>query len=151
MAVSAAMPQPVEITISGEVTHPGTFPALPGSRIGDLIKKSRPKRFADLSGIDHDSQVEKTLELKIPKMFEISIRVVGAVEAPQELKVLPGSRICDLKSKIHCAPNADLRFFKQRRLLKNGEMIFIPRKEVAIQPVVEQEKTPISTGEQEHS
>jgi hypothetical protein len=120
---------PVEIAISGEVARPGTFSALPGARLGDLIKKSRPKPFADLQGIDLDSPVEKALEISIPRLSEISVRIEGAVVAPTELTLPAGSRICDLKPKIECAKDADLRFFKRRRLLKNGDLVHIPQKE----------------------
>lgn len=118
---------PVEIVISGEVAHPGTFSALPGTRLGDLVKKSRPKRFADLTDIDLDSPVEKALELQIPLLSEISVRVEGAVAAPIELKLPPGSRICDLKPKIECEEDANPQFFKRRRLLKNGETVLVPK------------------------
>ncbi len=121
--------EPVEIVISGEVAHPCAFSALPGTRLGDLIKKSRPKRFADLTGIDLDSPVEKAMELLIPRLAEISVRIEGAVAVPIELRLPPGSRICDLKTKIECGGNANLQFFKKRRLLKNGEIVHVPKKE----------------------
>jgi SLBB domain-containing protein len=129
IACASVAVRPVEIAISGEVAHPGVFSALPGTRIGDLVKKSCPKRFADLTGIDLDSPVEKALELAIPRLSELSVRIEGAVTAPIELKVPAGSRICDLKPKIECSGDANLQFFKKRRLLKNGEIIYVPKKE----------------------
>ncbi len=129
MSYAREVIHPVEIIISGEVAHPGAFSALPGTRIGDLVKKSRPKRFADLKGIDLDSPVEKALELVIPRLSEISVRIEGAVAVPIELKLPAGSRICDLKPKIECDGNANLQFFKKRRLLKNGEIVYVPKKE----------------------
>jgi hypothetical protein len=118
---------PVDIAISGEVTHPGIFSAVPGTKIADTIKKSRPKCFADLRGIDLERPVEEPLELVIPRLSEIMIRIDGAIATPIELILPVGSRICDLKAKIEYAPDADLRFFRKRRLLKNGETIVIPR------------------------
>ena len=118
----------VDIAISGEVAHPGVFPAALGSRLGDTVKKSRPKCFADLRGIDLDRPVEKAIDLAIPRMSEILIRIEGAVAAPIDLLMPSGSRICDLKPKIECDSDADLRFFRKRRLLKNGETILIPQR-----------------------
>lgn len=130
IAVADAIEHPVDIRISGEVLRPGLYPALPGTRIGDLIKKSRPKRFADLRGIDLDRPIDKSMDISIPLLSEIAIRIEGAVIEPLDLKMLPGSRICDLKSKIQCERDADLRYLKRRRLLKDGEIVIIPRKEL---------------------
>jgi len=120
--------EPFDITITGEVLHPGTFTALPGTRLGDLVKKSRPKRFANLRSLDLDRPIESSMEIVIAKLNEISIRVEGAVSEPVDLKLPTGSRIYDLKSKIQCSKDADPKFFKQRRLLKDKETLIIPAK-----------------------
>jgi len=134
IALSDAVEHPVNIVISGEVFRPGVYPALPGTRIGDLIKKSRPKRFADLRAIELDRPIDKPLDIAIPLLSEISIRIEGAVIEPLDLKMPPGSRICDLKSKIQCERDADLHYLKRRRLLKDGETVVIPRKELPAAP-----------------
>jgi hypothetical protein len=117
-----------KIAISGEVLHPGVFSCQAGARLGDAVKKSRPKRFADLQGLDLDSPVKSSLEIVIPKLTQVSIRVVGAVVEPIELSLPPGSRISDLKTKVACKEGADLKFFKRQRLLKHGETIEVPER-----------------------
>ena len=126
---AAKLENTLDVSIVGEVSKPGVYRALLGSRLGDLVKKSKPKRFADLQMIDLDSPVEKSLNIEIAQLKELSVRIEGAVLEPIELKVAPGSRVCDLKSKIQCSENADLKYFKRRRLLKNGELILVPAKE----------------------
>jgi len=118
--------QQVEVEISGEVARPGVFRATAGSRLGDLVKKSRPKRFADLRHLNLDEPVSSNLQIRLESLAEIVVRIEGAAE-PIELRLPAGSRICDLKSKIRCAPEADPKFFKKRRLLKDGETVAIPK------------------------
>lgn len=126
---SSAIERLIDIEISGEVLRPGVYSALPGVRLGDLVKKSRPKRFADLQGFDLDSPVEVPLNLVIPKLAEITVKVEGAVAEEVELTMPSGSRVCDLKSKIHLDKGADSAYLKRRRFLQNGEVVVIPRQQ----------------------
>lgn len=121
--------EPVEVSISGSVSRPGVYSVHAGTRIGDLIKKCRPKQFADLRGIDLDGLIENSIHLAIPELTEITVRITGAVSGEVEFTVPVRSRICDLKSKVQLDDCADVDFFKRRRVLKSEEVIVIPRKE----------------------
>ncbi len=63
-------------------------------------------------------------------LTEITVHVRGAVLEPAQLKMPVQSRICDLKSKISLASNADRTFFRRKKRLKNGEIIEVPKKTV---------------------
>lgn len=126
-AVEESVECHIDIGIIGEVSRPGVYSVVPGTRIGDLIKKSRPKRYADLSFIDLDSPAVVACELIVPQLKELTVQIEGAVAEPLTLTMPIGSRISDLKSKIQSEKDADLGFFKRRRLLKNREIITIPR------------------------
>ena len=117
-----------QIAVSGEVLRPGVFSCQAGTRLGDIVKKCRPKRFADLDGVGLDRPVESSLIIDIPKLQALSVRVVGAVAEEVELEMPPGSRISDLKSKVACKKEADLKFFRRKRLLKQRETIEVPEK-----------------------
>lgn len=134
-AIKESVESQIDIEISGEVSRPGVFSVVPGTRIGDLIKKSRPKRYADLSSIDLDSPALVACELIIPQLKELNVKIEGAVAVPIVLKMPIGSRISDLKSKIQSEQDADLGFFKRRRLLKNEEIITIPRAASSASPL----------------
>jgi len=120
--------QTFSVTIKGEVANPGTFTAKEGRRLGDIVKKSRPKRFADIRALNLDSPIESSMEIEIALLKEIIVHIEGAVELPINLTLPAGARISDLKSKIHLREDADFKFLQRRRLLKDGETIVIPKK-----------------------
>ncbi len=113
----------VVIQISGDVIKSGSYSAKVGERLGDIIAQSRPRRFANLKGLDLDSPVRVGMSLVIEPLQEIFITVDGI-----QLALPPGSRICDLKSKIQLSEDADPKFLRRRRILKDGERITIPRR-----------------------
>lgn len=120
--------KPVTLSIEGAILKPGRYTVLPGTRLGDALKKSRPKRFADLRALDLEQPVNTDLTLQISELASVRIQVTGAVEHPVELELPAGARLCDLKSKIQWTSLADTGFLKSRRLLKDGETIEIPGK-----------------------
>lgn len=118
--------KPISISIEGAVSKPGIYSVPPGTRLGDVLKKSRPKRFANLRPIDLEQPVEADIALQISELTCIRVRVAGAISNPVELEVPAGTRLSDLKSKIQCTPLADGDFLKSRRLLKDGEVVEVP-------------------------
>ncbi len=116
------------VSIDGAVLKPGSYSVSLGTCLGDVIKKSRPKRFADLRSIDTASLVNADLSLSIGELSMIRVHVLGSGVGAVDLEVPAGTRVCDLKSKIQCSPMADRSALKSRRLLKDGEEICIPEK-----------------------
>lgn len=118
--------KPVVVAISGAVLKPGDYKVPQGTSIQDVIKKSRPKQFADLSGFEHAQSVQKNMTIFVAELSTIHVHVQGAVLEEMELDLPIGTRLCDLKSKIHLSKDSDRNFLRRRRLLKNGEVILIP-------------------------
>ncbi|OGN64853.1 MAG: hypothetical protein A3E80_01870 [Chlamydiae bacterium RIFCSPHIGHO2_12_FULL_49_9] len=73
-------------------------------------------------------EVEIEEEVFDPAVVTVIVR--GAVEEPLEVALPKGARISDLKSKVALKKDADKAFFKRRRLLKNGEIVLVPKKSV---------------------
>ena len=89
--------------------------------------------LADLTSPNLSQCVNSDITIFVSKLQNVSVRVEGAVLAPEELQLPVGARLCDLKSKVQCTSDADTAFLKRRRLLKNHDVIIIPkRKEPAL-------------------
>ncbi len=97
--------------------------------MGEVLRKARPKRFADLRSIDLKSPLTASLQLKLEPLRSLRIHVTGAVASSGIIDVEPGTRICHLKQKIQLSEEADLSFFKKRKFLSDGDVICVPRKE----------------------
>jgi hypothetical protein len=63
----------------------------------------------------------------IPELEFISVRIDGAVVNPLDMQLPRGTRLFELRGKIQLTKEADERFMKRRRLLKNGEIIHVPK------------------------
>jgi len=118
----------VTIQISGFVENPGVFEVARGTPIGEVLRKARPKRFANLRGLDSISPILNSMELAIEPLQSLRVQVNGAVEKSELLEVPLGTRICHLKQNLSLAKSADVSFFKKRRLLSDGDVIEIPEK-----------------------
>jgi hypothetical protein len=118
----------VTIKIEGFVEHPGVFEVARGTPLEELLRKVRPKRFANLRDLDPLSPLLNSMELAIKPLQSLRVQVNGAVEKSELIEVAPGTRICHLKQIISLAESADLTFFKKRRLLSDEDVIEIPEK-----------------------
>lgn len=119
-------PIEVWIELAGHVKRPGKYKLRPGAPLSVAIRKAGLKPFADLSGVDGALIPEKSLHVEIPKAKTIRVRITGHVKEILDLEVEAGCRISDLKKKIEVAPNADPKFFRKRRMLRDGEVVEIP-------------------------
>jgi hypothetical protein len=118
----------VTIQIAGFVEHPGVFEVARGAPLEEVLRKARPKRFANLRGLDLMSPLLHSMELTIEPLQSLRVQVKGAVEKSESIEVALGTRICHLKKIISLAESADLTFFKKRRLLSDGDVIDVPEK-----------------------
>lgn len=124
--LSHKLHKPMDVVIEGAVAKPGVYSVLRGTVLKDVLKKSRPKRFADLRVLDLEQSVEEPMRIVVSELSVIRVFLSGAVKIPVELEVPAGTRVCQLKNKINCEPLADKGFFKSRRMLKDGEELEIP-------------------------
>jgi len=124
---STSVSIPVEVMISGHVCKPGSYLVDLGTPVSEVIVKAKPKLFADLTGFSSDKRILGACSYYIEPQTELTIWVEGAC-TEEEMKVTPGTRVCDLKQRIALNPYADLAFFKKRRRLSDKEIIKIPLK-----------------------
>ena len=115
------------MTILGHVSKPGCFKVEKGTPLSEVIDQAKPKSYANLLRFSPTERVEIDRSYVIEKFEEISVFVEGACE-PVELRVPPGTRLCDLKGLLQLKPNADLATFKKRRCLKDKEIVKIALK-----------------------
>lgn len=125
---SVKTPPPVEVVIEGLVAKPGPRLVALGTPLADVVRKARPKRFADLSAVTPAARVTAPLHLEIPKLTHLTIHVEGAVLLAGSQSVPVGTRISDLRKILALTPEADLTFFEGRRLLNPEEILRIPEK-----------------------
>lgn len=125
--LSSAPPlETVQIEVSGEVLRPGVYELRKNSLCAEILERIRPKRFADLSGIDPKAPVFSPFY--IPKLQELHVLIEGEGVCPCELSVPPGTRVSDLKSKITFLENGDPSPFRSRKMLSEGEVIFVKKR-----------------------
>ena len=118
--------QTAEISILGHVGKPGVYSVDIGTPLLEAFVKARPKSFADLS-IYVGRNVERSEVFAISRLDVLSVHVNGAC-LPGTFQVPAGARLSDLKGMLTLSSDADLSFFKKRRLLKDQENIKIPLK-----------------------
>lgn len=116
------------VEVEGAVAKPGSYRVPKGTPIAKILKKARPSRLADLSGIDLSATVGREKKIVVPELKELLIRVEGAVESAEDLILPLNARICDLKKRVVCTPDADLTYFRRKRRLKHRETISVPQK-----------------------
>lgn len=117
--------EPVVVTIEGAVSKPGSYSVLPGTLLGKIIKKSRPKKNADLSLIDLEQRIEEPVELFIKEKEKIIVWLVDEEGSREALELPLGAHFSDIKSKINPCLQIDPQLFKKRRSLHDGEEILV--------------------------
>lgn len=122
----------IAVTIEGAVAKPGSYSVPAGTPVETVLRKARPKPWANLQKISLRQIVEAPINIVVEELSEIKVTVKGAVVECEEIVLPARSRICDLKSKIHLSEEADKGFFRKRRALKQGEIIEVPKKTVEI-------------------
>ena len=116
----------VEVAIEGCVRKPGVYLVSRGTPMGEVIKRAGLRKFADLRPLRLQEPILQPVEIVIPALQQLKIRVEGAVKNPGQLAVLPGTKIADLKKILLLEKEADLTFFRKKRQLQEGEIIKIP-------------------------
>lgn len=62
------------------------------------------------------------------KKKALTIWVDGAVEKKGEVHVRSGTRMCDLSGLVRFREKADLECLKDRTILREGQVVFVPQK-----------------------
>jgi DNA uptake protein ComE-like DNA-binding protein len=135
LAIKEFEKEAVLVTVTGAVSKPGSYLVPAGSTLAVALKKARPTMWADLKSLSVSQIVEAPLNIEVGELKEVIVRVEGAVIEPVQITMPVKSRVSDLLSKISLSPEADKRFFKSKRMLKNGVVIDVPKKTVVDNPV----------------
>jgi hypothetical protein len=128
--VEPALEEKISIFIEGAVHKPGEVRVLVGSPLEAAVRKARPFLHADLNKLSLKNPVLEPAHIVVEELKEICVQVVGEGVEPQELRLAPGTRICDLRSKIVLKEGADRAIFKRKRQLKNREILEVRKKTV---------------------
>lgn len=115
------------VEVTGEVKRPGSYEVRKGASCRDVLKKAKPKRFADLSKIDLDAEAPNSLAIAPLETIHVYV-AGGGVDAPSEWILKPGARVLELKSKIRLTEDADLSPLQSRRMLLDGETILVGKR-----------------------
>lgn len=130
LAIEDLEPEEILVTIEGAVAKPGTYSVPSGTTMESALRKARPKANANLKVLPLQQLIEAPLHLTLQELTEIAVSIRGAIAEPVEITLPAHSRICDLKSKVSFTTETDKRFFRRRRVLKDGEVVEVPKKTV---------------------
>jgi hypothetical protein len=108
------------------VRKPGIYSIAMGTPVQVILNKAFPKKNADLQSLSLKKIISQPCSIYVECLKELSICIEGEVLNPGLFRVPFGSRISDLKHLVSVSQNADLKYFKKRRLLQDGETINIP-------------------------
>lgn len=117
----------IEVFVEGAVEKPGRLFIKKGSLVKDLLAQIKLTPDADISSLNPDSKLRNGKRIKIPST-QINIHISGAVAHPGWHNLPVNTRLADLPKHIELQEDADLKFFKKRRKLKDGETLIIPQK-----------------------
>lgn len=121
----------VSVEIRGAVYKPGVFEIEQGASLGEVLKKARPKPLADCAALDMGQTINQPLVVEVCEAKEVTVEIKGWVKEGLTLTIPAGTRVCDLKNFLELLDDTDRTFFKSRKLLRNGDVISIPKRKAA--------------------
>lgn len=117
----------LQVKVKGQVAKPGTYRLPLHSNLKELMEFAEPLPSADLSQLKWRRQLQDGQTIHVPEQHWITIQMTGAVQQPGPLKILSGTRCCELADQLQVLPEADLRpLRKKNRFLREGESLDIP-------------------------
>lgn len=124
---SESIPSVLQVKIEGQVAKPGLYRFPLRTTIKELVEQAEPLPSADLSYVKWRKQLRDGQTIHIPERHEITIHLAGAVQEPGPLKILSGTRCCELADQLNVLPEADLKSLrKKKQFLQDGDVIEIP-------------------------
>lgn len=116
-----------DVLIKGAVDFPGVYHLTSSMSMNEVLKLAGVKEEADLSRLTLDAMVKKGRTLTVPFKQMIKIQLEGRFKGESNVIILPkGSKVSDLLNVLKFDDDADLEALQKKRLLKDGETIFIP-------------------------
>jgi protein involved in polysaccharide export with SLBB domain len=119
----------LKVKIEGQVAKPGQYRLPLNISLAELVEQAQPLPSADLSQLKMRRKLKDGQTIHIPERRWITIQVAGAVQEPGPLKILSGTRCCEIAEQLKVLPEADLKSIRQKkRFLEEGDFIEIPFK-----------------------
>lgn len=119
----------VYIKIEGQVLNPGLYPLSSNTSLKELLKQAQPLPSADLSQLKWRRKLHDGQTIRIPERVWMTVQITGAVQQPGPLKILSGTRVCEILEYLQVLPEADIKLIsKKQRFVQAGEVIKIPLK-----------------------
>lgn len=125
----------LQVKIEGQVAKPGLYRLPIHTSLKELVEQAQPLPLADLSQLKWRRQLRDGQTIHIPERHWITIQIAGEVQQPGPLKILSGTRCCELADRLLISPKGDLKLIRQRkRFLQEGDLVEVPAKKVKSKP-----------------
>jgi hypothetical protein len=127
LSSSESTPSVLQVKIEGQVAKPGLYRFPLHTTVRELVEQAEPLPSADLSCVKWRKQLRDGQTVHIPERHWITIHLAGAVQEPGPLKILSGTRCCELADQLDVLPEADLKSLrKKKRFLQEGDLLDVP-------------------------
>ncbi len=118
----------ISVKVTGAVAKPGTYTVSKQGGVSALLSLAEPLPNAILTEKIKIQKQGSDSILHIPCEEYTLVELVGAVCKEGEYKLPKKTRICDLPKFVEFSPDVDPSFLKRKRLLKEGELLNIPKR-----------------------
>lgn len=117
----------IDIYVEGAIETPGHYELKKGTRFEGLLSQLKLLPEADTTEIKLRAILKHGQIVTIPYKT-ITVFIEGAVASPKSLVIPRSSRLEDLIDHIQLSENADIRYLKKKRQLRDQEKIIVPIK-----------------------
>ncbi len=114
----------IQVVIEGAVKKPGVYTVTQGTCLKKVLKQAKTTKQSDLKSLNLEKKIEVSERIFIPERENITIFILRD-EKKEILQVPLNTRVCHLKKWIHTENKDCSKILKSKRLLKDGEEIFI--------------------------
>ena len=116
----------IRVYINGAVSKPGWHVLKKISTLKDLLVLAEPLPDADLTKFKVSARLKHEKHIYVPAIDKITIYLEGAVVNPGYLQIPKGTTTQELTQYVEFQKDANLKIIKQKRRLKDEELIYIP-------------------------
>lgn len=121
----------IDVKIDGQVAKPGPYHIRIGTSLKELVEQAQPLTTADLSQLKWRKKLRDGQHIHVPERIWIMIQIEGAVRQPGKMKILSGTRLCELADQLQVLPEADLKSIStKKRFLHEGDVVKVALKKV---------------------
>lgn len=122
--------QKINVRIEGAVEAPGIYNVERGANIQEVLAQAKPASNADTKKMALTKKVRDGQTINVPAKEYITIYLEGAVEHPGAIVVPKGMLMEELIGFAPFTEGADLGKIKQKKRLKEGQIIKIQTEKI---------------------